>query len=123
MGFEPFPSSVVRFRVGLGGNCRFVAFPISLLLIAIGAILIWGVTTDAEGLNIDAIGVVLIVIGLLGFLLSLLFWDRWGGGYFRRGPYEGDAVVRRRTAYPARRRARVVEEDVVDDVPPAGPPY
>ena len=53
-----------------------MTLPVSLVLIAAGAILVWGVTTDTEGLNVDAIGVVLMVVGLLGFVLSLIFWDR-----------------------------------------------
>jgi hypothetical protein len=105
-----------------------MTLPVSLLLIAVGAILVWGVTTDAEGLNVDAIGVVLMVIGLLGVVLSLIFWDRWGWGAWRaRGAYadRGGYVRRRRVvdAEPAApvARERVVEEEV-DAGPPAGPP-
>jgi hypothetical protein len=101
-----------------------VTLPVSLVLIAVGAILVWGVTRDAEGINVDAVGVILMVIGLVGFLLSLLFWDRWGWGAWRgRGAYaEGGPVYRRRRVIgtPAA-RSTVVEEDV-DEVPPVGPP-
>ncbi len=104
-----------------------MTLPVSLLLIAVGAILVWGVTTDAEGLNVDAIGVVLMVIGLLGFVLSLIFWDRWGWGAWRgRGAYAEGGYVRRRRVVDAEpappvARSRVVEEEV-DDAPPVGPP-
>ena len=58
---------------------------VSLLLIAAGAILIWGVTGEASGLDVDAIGVILMVVGLAGLVLSLVFWSSWGGpGYFGR---------------------------------------
>ena len=50
---------------------------VSLILIAAGAILTWGVTSEPSGLNIDAIGVILMVIGLVGFVLSLLLWQSW----------------------------------------------
>ena len=53
---------------------------VSLLLVAAGAILIWGVTGEASGIDVDAIGVILIVVGIIGFILSLVFWDRWGAG-------------------------------------------
>ena len=53
---------------------------VSLLLVAVGAILIWGVTGEASGIDVDAIGVILIVVGIIGFILSLVFWDRWGAG-------------------------------------------
>jgi hypothetical protein len=98
-----------------------MTLPVSLVLIAVGAILVWGVTADAEGINVDAVGVILMVIGLIGLLLSLLFWDRWGwAGYRRRTAYvEGGPTVRRRVVEPAS-RTRVVEEEV-EDVPPQPP--
>ena len=43
---------------------------VSLLLIAVGAILIWGLQSDVAGISEDAIGVILIVIGALGLILS-----------------------------------------------------
>lgn len=102
-----------------------MTLPVSLVLIAVGAILVWGVTKDAEGINVDAVGVILMVIGLIGFLLSLLFWERWGwGGYRRRATYvEGGPTVRRRVVEPAS-RTRVVEEEVDEypQPPAAGPP-
>ncbi|HWG56004.1 MAG TPA: hypothetical protein VNT58_05715 [Gaiellaceae bacterium] len=89
---------------------------VSILLIAVGAILTWGVTTDAEGLNIDAIGVILMIVGLLGLVLSMIFWSSWGGFRSRRSATYVDHGVA--PAAP-RRRATVVEED---DVAPGPPP-
>jgi hypothetical protein len=58
---------------------------VGLLLIAVGAILVWGVTGDAKGVNEDAIGWILMIVGAAGVLLSLVFWSSWGGpGYFGR---------------------------------------
>jgi hypothetical protein len=70
----------------------------SLFLIAAGAILLWGVTGELAGLDVDAIGVILMVIGIVGLILSTIFWSSWGG-------------------FASRRRATYVEEG-----PPAGPP-
>ena len=72
---------------------------VSLILIAIGAILTWAVNAEVSGLEIQTIGVILLVVGIIGFLLSLLFWSSWGGpGYFgrRRATYvqEGGPVDR-----------------------------
>jgi hypothetical protein len=95
---------------------------VSLLLVAAGAILIWGVTGEASGIDVDAIGVILIVVGVIGFVLSLLFWERWGWGgpTRRRTAYvEGQAPVQRQSVEPVQRRT-VVEEEV--DGPPAPPP-
>jgi hypothetical protein len=56
----------------------------SLFLIAGGAILIWGVNAEVAGLDVDAIGAILMVIGVIGFVLSLIFWSSWGGMAGRR---------------------------------------
>ena len=92
---------------------------ISILLIAAGAILTWGVTAEAEGLDVNAIGVILLVVGLLGLVLSMIFWSSWGG--FRRSTtYVEGGPVRRA---PRRRATTVVEEeDEIVGGPPAGPP-
>jgi uncharacterized membrane protein len=99
-----------------------MTLPVSLVLIAVGAILVWGVTKDAEGINVDAVGVILMVVGLIGFLISLLFWDRWGWGAYtrRRTVVDGAPVTRTRYVEPAQ-RTTVVEEDV-EAGPPAPPP-
>jgi hypothetical protein len=58
---------------------------VSLLLIAAGAILIWGVTGELAGVDVDAIGVILMIVGGIGLVLSMVFWSSWGGpGYFGR---------------------------------------
>lgn len=57
---------------------------VSLILIAIGAILVWAVNTDAEGFNINAIGWILLVVGAVGALVSLLFWSSWASAGTRR---------------------------------------
>jgi hypothetical protein len=62
---------------------------VSLILIAAGAILTWAVDATVSGLNINVVGVILMVVGIVGLLLSLMFWSSWGG----------PAGVRRRTTY------------------------
>ena len=60
----------------------------SLFLIAGGAILVWGVNREVAGLDVDAIGVILMVVGIIGAVLSLIFWSSWGGlGGRRRATY------------------------------------
>jgi len=53
---------------------------VSLLLIAAGAILTWAVDATVSGVNIHAVGVILMVVGLVGLLISLVFWSSWGAG-------------------------------------------
>ena len=48
---------------------------LSIFLIAVGAILAFAVDVTTEGVNLDTVGVVLMVVGSLGLLLSLLFWS------------------------------------------------
>jgi uncharacterized membrane protein len=67
----------------------------SLFLIAVGAILRFAVTTTAQGLNINTIGVILMIVGGAGLLISLFWMTVWADR--RRG-----AVVDRRDARPVR---------------------
>lgn len=53
---------------------------VSIFLMAAGAILTWGinVNSDSSGIaNIDTIGVILMIVGVIGLLLSLLFWSNF----------------------------------------------
>jgi hypothetical protein len=45
----------------------------SLLLIAVGAILRWAVSVTLSGINLQTVGLILLIIGGVGFLISL-FW-------------------------------------------------
>ena len=52
---------------------------LSMFMIAIGAILTWAVSAEVSGVDITAVGVILMVVGVLGFVASLVFWSSWGG--------------------------------------------
>jgi hypothetical protein len=64
----------------------------SIFLIAVGAILRYAVETDAEGFNIGTAGLILIVVGIIGLLISLFMTSLWSGR--RERP-----VVRERDVY------------------------
>lgn len=73
---------------------------LSLLLIAVGAVLRFAVSYDVSGWNLQVTGVILMVVGVLGVILSLIFWSTWGG-FGRRGssdvyPEEERVVTRER---------------------------
>jgi hypothetical protein len=101
-----------------------MGLPVSLLLIAAGAILVWGVTDEPSGLDLDAIGVILIVIGIVGFVLTLLLWQSWWGpGYFGRSTYVEGGAARPWYYRGGRRRTTYVEDEgPPPDAPPPPPP-
>jgi hypothetical protein len=97
-----------------------VGTPVSLILIAVGAILAFAINQDpGASVDIDVVGWILMIIGLVGLLLSLFWWERFGPGYWgwHRGQYGpgpgGPGYGRRRT---------IVEEDGPPGPPPGPPP-
>jgi hypothetical protein len=73
-----------------------MATGISLFFLAVGAILTFAVHTPVSGIDLDTVGVILMVIGLLGMLFSLVLWDSWTPRPARRSAYDDDVVVGRR---------------------------
>ena len=61
---------------------------VSLFLIAVGAILTWAVNASVSGLELQTIGWILMIVGIVGLLLSLVFWSSWGGPVGNRRRYE-----------------------------------
>jgi hypothetical protein len=45
----------------------------------------WAVTATTSGINLGTVGVVLMIVGAVGLLLSLVFWSSWGGFGSRSG--------------------------------------
>ena len=68
---------------------------LSILLIAVGAVLAWAVTAEVSGVDITAVGIILLIVGIIGLLVSLVFWSSWGGF--------GGARERRRSEHDHRR--------------------
>ena len=63
---------------------------VSLILVAVGAILTWAVSADTSGVDLQTVGVILMIVGAVGVLLSLVFWSSWGGfGTHRRAVESG----------------------------------
>ena len=81
---------------------------VSIFLVAVGAILAFAVDVSADGINLDTVGVILIILGLVGILASLVWWDEWTPRQRLAYEDDGEIVVRRR-------RPRVVTIDDVDD--------
>ena len=49
----------------------------SIFLIAVGAVLKYAVTATVSGVNLNTVGVILMVVGVIGLLLSLLWMTIW----------------------------------------------
>jgi hypothetical protein len=63
----------------------------SILLIAVGAILKYAVTAHVSGIDIQTCGVILMVVGILGLILSLLYTFVWSeSARARREPPPAD---------------------------------
>ncbi|MDQ1399901.1 MAG: hypothetical protein QOK20_1833 [Acidimicrobiaceae bacterium] len=56
----------------------------SIFLIAVGAILSFAVDVQTQGFNLHTIGLILMVVGAIGAVLSLIFWSSWGGFHTTR---------------------------------------
>jgi hypothetical protein len=54
----------------------------SLFLIAVGAILKWAVEAEVAGVDLQTVGLILLIVGILGLILSMLFWSSFAP--FRR---------------------------------------
>ncbi len=52
---------------------------LSILLIAAGAVLAWAVNAEVSGVDIQLVGVILFIVGIIGLVTSLIFWSSWGG--------------------------------------------
>ncbi|MGI8775640.1 MAG: DUF6458 family protein [Actinomycetota bacterium] len=65
---------------------------VSVFLLAIGAILRFAVSASTEGIDLQAVGVILMVVGVIGLLMSLLFWSTWSDR--RRGAPPADRAER-----------------------------
>ncbi len=98
-----------------------MGFAVSLIIAAAGFVLALAVHPSHPGsVNVNTVGWILVVVGIVGFILDLLLWSEWGPGYARRtvattapGPYPA-----RRGWYP--RRRIVQDEEIVDGPPPPG---
>ena len=65
---------------------------VGLLLFAVGAVLRFAVSKEVNGLDLQVVGVILMIVGVVGALASALFWSSFSPYDRRQRP----AVVRER---------------------------
>jgi hypothetical protein len=69
----------------------------SIFLIAVGAILRWGVSDAVSGVDLPVIGLILMICGVIGLAISLLWANVWSRD--RRAVADDRPVVRERDVY------------------------
>jgi protein-S-isoprenylcysteine O-methyltransferase Ste14 len=69
-----------------------MTFGTSIFLIAVGAILRYAVTATVSGIDIQTVGLILMIVGIAGLVLSLLYMLAWAP---RRRRVAGERVVER----------------------------
>ena len=85
---------------------------LSIVMIAVGAIMRFAVSVTTTGFNLHSIGLILIILGAISLVLSIMFWSSWGGfggaaggGYRRQRRVTQDGaggfVEEERTSTPA----------------------
>jgi uncharacterized membrane protein len=100
-------------------------FLVGIVITAVGFILALAVhPTDTSSVNVNTIGWILVVVGLVAFLTDLVLWSMRGRpGYLRRTTVVNDPGY---GGYPVRGgyapRRRVIEEEEAGP-PPPGPGY
>jgi len=87
------------FEANKGG---FMGIGVSMILIAVGAVLAFAVHVTTSGFNVHTVGYILLVVGIVGVLISLVFWSSWGG-------FGGRTVI---AEGPGTRRRTIVEDEV-----------
>jgi uncharacterized protein involved in exopolysaccharide biosynthesis len=69
----------------------------SLLLIAVGAILRYAITVNVSGVDLPTVGLILMVVGVLGLVLSVMYMFAWSDR--RRAAPPDRPAVRDRDTY------------------------
>ena len=91
---------------------------VSVFLIAVGAILAFAVNMSANGLDLGAVGVILMLLGGAGFLAVMVLWNDWQPGRRREvdlydGLEEPDVVINRHRVGPFDEEPEVYRDPVL----------
>jgi uncharacterized protein DUF6458 len=67
----------------------------SILLIAVGAILRYAVTATVSGVSLTTVGLILMIVGILGLVLSIFYMASLRSRRVVSGPVAGERMVER----------------------------
>jgi hypothetical protein len=87
-----------------------MGFLIGLIVTVVGFILALAVhPTHPGSVNVNTVGWIMVIVGLIAFFADLVLWSSWGPGYMRRTYVDqGPGYHASRWGYP---RRRVIEEE------------
>jgi Zn-dependent protease with chaperone function len=77
-------------------EARSLSLGVSIFLLVVGAILTFAVDVSASGFSINTVGIILMLAGALGLVLSLLFWSSFSPYRRSRTVAAPDTVVEER---------------------------
>ena len=83
---------------------------VGIFLMVLGAIMAFAVETDVPGINVNTLGVILLLIGLVAVVYSLVFWSSLA-------PWGRRRVDARRRMVGLDPPAEIVEERPFDEGP------
>ena len=90
---------------------------VSFILIIVGAIMRFAVTAEADGFDVNMVGVILLLVGLVGVVFSIVFWASWGGlaGLNTRRQPQQVVAVQRTVVQEPQPQVVAVERTVVQE--------
>jgi hypothetical protein len=66
-----------RVQTSQSGRIDMPALGLSLLLLAVGAILAFAVGGAYAGISLYTVGIILLIVGGIGIVMSMLFLTSW----------------------------------------------
>ncbi len=69
-----------------------MGFGIGIFLAAVGAVLAFAVSKTVSGVNIHTVGWILLIVGIVGVVLSMIFSSSWAGPGYLSGRRRTTAV-------------------------------
>ncbi len=79
---------------------------VSIFLIALGAVLAFAVNFAVSGIDVNTVGVILMIVGVVGLAVTLLLLNGGGGSWYggRRTTTVDDSYIDEDPAVVSRRR-------------------
>ena len=87
---------------------------VSIFLMVLGAILAFAVKADTPGINVNVLGIILLLIGVVSLLYTLLFWSSYSPLRRRRGVRRRTALEERPGPVVPRPPTEVIDEPPID---------